>query len=1190
MPGLTIDIDTQARDVKRGIADANRQIDLFSKGTLRSFGKLGGALGVTLGLKQIGSAAISAFKDIDAAQRTLTRELGASGEELKRLENSTRDVFSGVPESMTEVAGAVAEVSKLFGAQGQQLQNLTTLTLDFGRVTGTDGVRSVNRIAGAMRLFGVSVSETDETLSDIIKASREFSVSTDTLVSGLEQYAGTFAALGFNLEESISLMGQFQRAGVPITKIGEGLAQFIPNVLKSGRDVRTEFERWIGLFAQGEEGVYDFNEAVKFFGAESINALIEAAPHLDLSETLGRNKGLLSDVARESLTVGQRFEIVGNQVQEALIPVFEQLAPVLEEAAEVAGEFIRTWQTRGLGDAISGVLLPTLKDIATAVWDAEGAVGLLTHALIGLGAVKVTKSIAVTIAQIVELATATGHAADAAGGAKGLTPALGRIGAKVGIIGGLTVGGILAVKHWDDITKAMQRAGNEFDDWIERAAEEDDGILGGFAKLADNITNTLAGAEDAVRRATGGGDTRSRSEAIDTFFHDAADAAYQGFIDFFDRTGEVRRRREAVAREREQIEALRGQNFTEIERNQQEFFDQLYGRGGLFGAAGVRFEGGLGALQETAEFAAEANAALADASAEAADALRNTIASIITPRQDPVTLAQRLIDSGVDFGATGLAEVLGLQASETKDFNESFRGYLQDQLNAYSAAVEAFEGDPEKFPEPAEFDFSGLIDAFPAWWGENFPDIPIPEDISLDLDELFGVPLQDNDLIDALNRLTAAVAGFTPGDGTGPAQPGQLPGETRAEFEERVARGYQPTGFTGQVVSSRQIGPEPQQAGFSTEGRLGLSPEQEDAWQDALNTITTAFPSLPDRPGQVYIPDLGWVDDTGAPTLASLAGLTVPDADAARDAFNLASAGATTGRAAETNRAIRQLAADRERTVRAQGFGAVGTPQAAATQFAEALGLPPDTFTGLVSGDNRVTGPGGALLSAALGLGGPGIGGVDLAVGQGGRSFGALNAAIRGQTTAQAADTERVLRAAASGGGAGTAADVAQVADAFASLGGGGGTSAEEAAVRRALGGGFDPGQRGIGPGGTTAPLPMVTLEDDSRSPIGSFIEEARDSSGLLGLSVPAIINGIRAAGALSNPVGVALGIAGWWLGDTLIPEWLGGSPAYSGTVRQSGATTNYYPAGTDPGQRARAQERERQLGYLERTFGGRYG
>ena len=91
-------------------------------------------------------------------------------------------------------------------------------------------------------------------------------------------------------------MAQFQRAGVPIQKIGEGLAQFIPNVLKSGRDVRSEFTRWIDLFSQGEEGVFDFTEAVKFFGAESINALIEAAPHLDLTDTLGKNVGLVGAV------------------------------------------------------------------------------------------------------------------------------------------------------------------------------------------------------------------------------------------------------------------------------------------------------------------------------------------------------------------------------------------------------------------------------------------------------------------------------------------------------------------------------------------------------------------------------------------------------------------------------------------------------------------------------------------------------------------------------------------------------------------------------------------------------------------------------------------------------------------------------------------------------------------------------
>ena len=43
--------------------------------------------------------------------------------------------------------------------------------------------------------------------------------------------------------------------------------------------------------------------------------------------------------------------------------------------AEVAGDFVQTWQEQGLGSALSGVLLPTLKDIAAAIFDAEGAAG-----------------------------------------------------------------------------------------------------------------------------------------------------------------------------------------------------------------------------------------------------------------------------------------------------------------------------------------------------------------------------------------------------------------------------------------------------------------------------------------------------------------------------------------------------------------------------------------------------------------------------------------------------------------------------------------------------------------------------------------------------------------------------------------------------------------------------------------------
>ena len=399
--GLTVDIASNAKELSRGFRRADRDIEMFGKqvsGKLAKAFRLGG-LGLTAGFAAGTAGITKLIGDIDAASKTLVSTTGATGDALKGLEADVRLVARSVPQGTVEISGMVGALNNLFGVSGVAGQEMAKLALDFNRLAGVEGTDSISKIASAMKLFGVESEGLDDTLGDIIKASQEFNVGIGALTAGLEQYAGTFVALGFNMDETIALMGQFQRAGVPISKVGEGLAQFIPNVLKAGGDVRTEFTRWVDLFAMGEQGVYDFNEAVKLFGAESINALIEAAPNLDLGFVLGDNAGLVTDLGEEVLGVGDRFAIVGNQIETAFIPLVESMIPTIEGLADATAEFVETWTDEGLTAAINdaraaldgfldskGVGDSGLSELIKELWSFADAVDDIKDELLGFAA------------------------------------------------------------------------------------------------------------------------------------------------------------------------------------------------------------------------------------------------------------------------------------------------------------------------------------------------------------------------------------------------------------------------------------------------------------------------------------------------------------------------------------------------------------------------------------------------------------------------------------------------------------------------------------------------------------------------------------------------------------------------------------------------------------------------------------
>ena len=945
--GLSVDIAANAKALSRGFRGAERDIDIFGKkisGSLAKAFRLSG-VGLAAGFTAGAAGITSLIKDIDAAQKILVSSTGATGSALKGLEADVRAVARTVPQGAAEIAGLVGQVSNLFGATGKTGQELAKLSLDFNRLTGVEGAEAVNKVAGAMRLFGVETSQADDVLGDIIKASQRFGVSSRDIINGLEGYAGTFNQLGFHLDESILLMAQFQRAGIPITKIGEGLAQFIPNVLKAGGDVRSEFERWIDLFSQGEQGVYDFNDAVKLFGAESINALIAAAPHLDLSATLGNNTGLVTKLGEEALTVGERFAIVGNQVETAFIPIAESLIPVIENLADATGGFVETWTDEGLTTAIGDAKAALADFLDTRAGDT--GLGQLTSEVIAFG--RVVNDTRDDI-----------------------------LGAALDIA---------------DIVRGI-REGTGDDNWDRLFGLAADALGAGRFLFAD-LPNDIAFQFGSVLRGEFG---------------------KTGLIDVGGDLQHVTDRLNQELRNRTQVEAL------DLERVLRAGPDpRQFDFGGVIAAGSIEAARQAGLLLSTpADQLSAAAGELSDAGAAL-----NPLDPDTDPSLSAAEVVERYLASQRERATPGgLQDALEEWSDRQGDFTEGFSQVLQDGLDDFAAQVEeartaALEAELPFDEEGIKFDTDSLFTEFDAYWETRFPGLDLDPDDRLRLLE-GGLDLDDADLIDALNRLTSAMGGFVPGGGGGGGgagrQPGQLPGETRTEFEARIegAYGVSPlrgTGAAGRVALTarspqQEVGAFLRAQGVPEEQIAAITGETVDLTGGRARLTSATTPLALGRgggfgPGVRFNPATGQLEQVGGGRSAA----------AQRADFTRAITGVSAG-------------------VAGPG-GLFGTGQrSAAEQRADFLAASAaDPFSGL-SGSAA-----GRALGDALGFG-PGVGGaggVDIGAGDAGPSGflqesaqvaraaeqqtrAATRAAAAATTSATAAsetatETERTLRA-----------------------------------------------------------------------------------------------------------------------------------------------------------------------------------
>lgn len=193
---------------------------------LKSIGK-GLMIGVTAPVLGIAAASGKAFAEVDKGLDTVTQATGATGGELKKLQNSFKDVYGNFPEDAETVGGVLGEVNTRLGFTGKELESATESFLKFSHITGSDGVQAVQLITRAMGDAGIEADEYQSVLDMVAKAAQASGISVDTLADSITKYGAPMRAMGFEMKESIALFSQWEKSGVNTEIAFNGLKKAI---------------------------------------------------------------------------------------------------------------------------------------------------------------------------------------------------------------------------------------------------------------------------------------------------------------------------------------------------------------------------------------------------------------------------------------------------------------------------------------------------------------------------------------------------------------------------------------------------------------------------------------------------------------------------------------------------------------------------------------------------------------------------------------------------------------------------------------------------------------------------------------------------------------------------------------------------------------------------------------------------
>ena len=465
---------------------------------------------ITLPLLGLGAAAIKVGSDFEAGMSEVGAISGATGNDLKLLEEKAKEMGATTKFSASESAEALKYMAMAGWDTNQMLDGLDGVMM-LAASSGEDLGLVSDIVTDALTAFGMEAKEASNFADLLASASSNSNTNVAMLGESFKYVAPLFGALGYSAEDAALALGLMANAGIKGSQAGTSLKTAIANLANPTdkmagamkdlgisitdangemlpfKDVMDELRLKFAGLSEEQQAQY----AATIFGKEAMSgmlAIINASPedYEKLIQATREYNGVAKEMAEtmednlqgEITKLKSALEGVGIQIFEILVPHLQTLVEKLQLAVEWFGNLSpATQETIVKVAALAAAIGPLLILGGKVIGGAGTVITSFSKVSIALAGLKTgTAGVTVATSGMSTGFSAAGLAAKA--GALLLNPwTLG--------IGAATVAGIALYKH---LSKESIPAINLFGDEVSESTKK---AVGGFLELNDEATLAL---------------------------------------------------------------------------------------------------------------------------------------------------------------------------------------------------------------------------------------------------------------------------------------------------------------------------------------------------------------------------------------------------------------------------------------------------------------------------------------------------------------------------------------------------------------------------------------------------------------------------------------------------------------------------------------------------------------------------
>ena len=303
-------------------------------------------VGVTAPIIAAGAASLAAFGEVDEALDTIITKTGATGKVADSLGESFKKVGANTHLPLQTVGEAIGEVNTQFGFMDKKLEDSTNYLLQYAEINDTDVSQSAVMARQAIEAYGLEYDDLNSVLDVTTKTSQNTGQSVDDLMQKAIDGAPQIKQLGLSFNEGVTLMGQFEQAGVDSGAALSSLSKATVAYAKDGKTLSQGMGELQDKIKNASSETDAINAETEVFGTKGgprmADAIRRGTLNLEeLAKTASESGGAVGDTYEATLDPIDKANMamnnaklamadVGESIQIALLPFFEMAIDALQ--------------------------------------------------------------------------------------------------------------------------------------------------------------------------------------------------------------------------------------------------------------------------------------------------------------------------------------------------------------------------------------------------------------------------------------------------------------------------------------------------------------------------------------------------------------------------------------------------------------------------------------------------------------------------------------------------------------------------------------------------------------------------------------------------------------------------------------------------------------------------------------------